>query len=190
MKVLLAALRLLEAPTGPVLADFPEDVPLSADSMVGWSCPINLADEPSDLADRQELRRAFEREMNRMRSWYNLGVRSRGRTTFGVSGLAPEEVAEVINECLNDGIPGNPRDDLPLAFVLKLAVDDLKCFYLEAAAAQPGDPAPSSAALADWFWRETVAGRVLRAVKESCENSTDRMLKVASERLIVPMTRA
>jgi hypothetical protein len=189
-KVLLAALRLLEAPSGPVLEDFPEDVPRSEDSMMGWSCPINLADEPSDLQDKQELSLAFKREINRMRSWYDLAVKDRGRTTFGVSGLTLETIADFIGEFLDGGITDNPRDDLPLALVLKLAVDDLKSFYLEAAAAQPGHTAPGSAALADWFWRETMAARVLRAVKESCQNSTDRMLKVAGQRLIVPMTRS
>jgi len=189
-KVVLAALQLLEAASGPVLNDFPEEAPLSEDSIEGWSCPINLADEPSDLTDNQKLRLAFKREINRMRSWYDLAVKSRGRTTFSVSGLTPETIADFIGGFLDVGIPDNPRNDLPLAFVLKLAADDLKSYYLEAAAAKPGDPAPGSAALADWFWRETVAACVLRAVKESCQSNNDKMLQVTGTRLIVPMDQS
>lgn len=52
---------------------------------------------------------------------------------------------------------------------------------------EPGKPDPASRALADWFWEETVAARVLRAVKEACQNASDPMLRVADKLLIVPM---
>jgi len=190
MKVLVAALQLLESPSGPVLSDYPEEAPLSEDSLMGWSCPINLGDEPLDLTNEQKLRAAFKREIDRMQSWYDLALKRRGRTTFGLSGLTPEAVADFIGGFLDGSVPDNPRNDLPLAFLLKLAVDDLKSYYLEAAAAEPGDSVPGSAALAGWFWRETVAARVLRAVKESCQNSNDQMLQVTGTRLIIPMDRS
>lgn len=189
-RVLLAALRLLETSSGPVLRDFPEDVPPRDDSMMGWACPINLADETANLSDTEKFLVALKGEMNRMRSWYDLGLKRRGRTTVGVSGVQPEGMADFLGGFLDGGIPDNPRDDLPLALVLKLAADDLKAFYLEAAMAEPGETAPTSAALLDWFWADTIAARVLRAVKNACERSTDQTLKMAGQRLIVPMTHA
>ncbi len=186
----MAALQLLESPSGPILTDFPEEAPRSEDSMMGWSCPISLGEELSELTDGEELRLAFSRETHRMRSWYDLALKKRGRTTFGVSGLNLEKVAEFIAGFLDGGIPDNPRDDLPLAFTLKLAVDDLKSFYMEAAAAEPGESAPGSAELSDWFWRETVAARVLRTVKASCQSSDDQMLQITGTRLIIPMDQS
>jgi len=184
----MAALKLLEAPSGPVLADFPEDAPQSEDFAEGWACPINLSDEKRELTDSEALLMAFKSEINRMRSWYDLGVTRHGRTTFGVSGLDPGTIGAFVGGFLEGKIPDNPRADLSLALVLKLAVDDIKAYYLEAAAAEPGKSEPTSVELADWFWKETVAARVLRAVKEACQNGTDPMLKITGQRLIVPMS--
>ncbi|MFH0822176.1 MAG: hypothetical protein V2B18_05445 [Pseudomonadota bacterium] len=74
--------------------------------------------------------------------------------------------------------------------MLKLAADDLKAYYLEAAAAEPNKALPTSGALARWFWNETVAARVLQAVKDACVKDDDPMLKLTGERLIVPMDRS
>lgn len=186
-KVLLAALKLLEASAGPVLQDFPGEAPRPEDSDMGWACPINLTTEPADLTDTEQLCLAFRRELNEMRSWYELAVKTRGRTTFGVSDLDPETMRDFVIGFLDGGNPGNPREVLPLGLMLKLAADDLKTYYLEAATAQPGESVPSSEELADWFWQETVAAKVLRAVKDSCTNSDDRMLKGVGERLLIPM---
>ncbi len=186
----MAALQLLESPSGPILSDFPEEPPPSDYSMTGWSCPINLSDESPDPTDKQKLRAAFKREINRMQSWYDLALKRRGRTTFGLSGLAPEAVADFIGGFLDGAIPENPREDLPLAFALKLAVDDLKSYYFEAAEGEPGESTPGSAELSDWFWKQTVAARVLRAVKESCQSSDDQMLQITGTRLIIPVDQS
>lgn len=189
-RVLLSALKLLEAPSGPVLEDFPEEAPLKELSFDGWACPIGLGTETEGLDDTQRLRQAFMREMNEIASWYALGVKKRGRTTFGVSGLDPEELAEFVSGFLDGGVPDNPRDDLPLGLMLKLAAEDLKTYYFEAVTAQPGKRAPASEALREWFWRETIAGEVLAAVKESCMKSSDKMVKAIGGNLIVPLNHS
>lgn len=189
-KVLVAALQLLESPSGPILSDFPEEVPLREESMMGWSCPINLSDESPDLTDNQRLLAAFKREVSRMHSWYDLAHKGRGRTKFGLSRISPEAVADFIGGFLDGSIPKNPREDLPLAFALKLAVDDLKSYYFEAAEGEPGESTPGSAQLADWFWKETTAARVLRAVKEYCQRSDDQMLQITGIRLMIPMDQS
>lgn len=186
-RVLQAVFELLEAPSGPVLEDFPEDVPHNEDSLMGWACPINLPEETRNVTDSQALLLAFRNEMNRMRSWYDLGVKRRGRTTFGLSGLDPAEIPAFLNKFLDYGIPENPRDDIPPALLLKLAVDDLKAYYLEAATAQPGEREPTSGELSKWFWSQTIAAKVLLRVKEACLSSSDPMLKTTGKLLIVPM---
>lgn len=186
----MGALQLLESPSGPILNDFPEEIPLREDSMMGWSCPINLSGQSPDLTDNQRLLVEFKREINRMQSWYDLALKRRGRTTFGLIGLDPQAVADFVGGFLDGARPDSPREDLPLAFALKLAVDDLKSYYFEAAEGEPGESTPGSAQLSDWFWKETVAARVLRVVKESCQTSDDKMLQVTGTRLIIPMDRS
>lgn len=125
-----------------------------------------------------------------MHSWYDLALNGRERTTFGLTGLTPEGVADFIGGFLDGAVPNSPREDLPLAFALKLAVDDLKSYYFEAAEGEPGESIPGSAQLSDWFWNKTVAERVLRAVKESCQSSDDQMLQITGTRLIIPMDQS
>jgi hypothetical protein len=190
IKVLLAALKLFEATSGPVLEDFPEDVPTSEDMSMVWACPLNLSAEKADFSSTERLREAFKREMAQLRSWYDLAVKKRGRTTVGVSGLNLDMIGDFISTFLEGGMPENPRQDLPLGLVLKLAVDDLKAYYFEAVTAQPGQASPGSDRLADWFWGETVAAKVLLAVKQSCLNSNDAMLQAVGTRLLIPMIQA
>lgn len=189
-RVLLAALKLLEASSGPVLEDFPEDALVSGDISTVWACPVNLSVEKANLSNTEQLREAFKREMIQLRSWYDLAVKKRGRTTVGVSGLNLETIGNFISAFLENGIPENPRRDLPLGLVLKLAVDDLKAYYFEAVTAQPGQVLPGSDRLADWFWNETIAAKVLLAVKQSCLNSSDPMLQAVGTKLLIPMTQS
>jgi hypothetical protein len=86
--------------------------------------------------------------------------------------------------------PSNPRSDLPLAALFRFAVEDLKAYYCEAITAQPGQKAVDSQALADWFWRETTAGRVLFAVQEVCQHSEVPGLQVVASSFLIPRARS
>ncbi|MBW2613512.1 MAG: hypothetical protein JRE12_14305, partial [Deltaproteobacteria bacterium] len=48
-RVLMAALKLLEAPKGPVLEDFPEEAPVSNDTVVALACPVDFTQPEPDL---------------------------------------------------------------------------------------------------------------------------------------------
>lgn len=57
----------------------------------------------------------------------------------------PEDApAAFITDFLERPWPQNPREDVQLVDTLKYATEDLKSFYLEAAAAQPGRQADSA----------------------------------------------
>ena len=187
-RVLLAALRLLEATSGPVLEDFAEDAPVSDQGQAVWACPVNFARKSEDLSDKQQLRAAFKQEVTELRTWYELGLKQRGRTTVGVSGLDMETIVDFIGAFL-DGIPPNPRQDLSLAFALNFAVDDLKAYYYEAVVAQPGTSAPESAVLDDWFWQDTVASKILFEIKRICLKSDDKMMLLVGKILLIPMAQ-
>jgi hypothetical protein len=189
-RVLLAALKLLEAPTGPVLEDFPEDIPASTDTITTLACPVNFAQNEGDLGETDQLCAAFKREMVAMRPWYDIALEKHGRTTVGASRIDLDTIGDFICSFLTDAEPQNPRDDLSLAYTLKLAADDLKAYYTEGITAQPGQESASSRVLSDWFWGETVAAKVLLAVKAACQKSEDRLTQIIGSGLIVPSAAA
>jgi hypothetical protein len=55
--------------------------------------------------------------------------------------------------------------------MLRFAVDDVKAYCLESAAA--GAAKPSSRQLGDWFWNETAAGATIHGLREACLSSED-----------------
>ncbi len=188
-RVVLAALTLVEAESGPILEDFPEDAPVHGDQTEAWACPISFPRIDDDASDREKLVEAFENEMNQLRSWYDLGLKERGRTTVGVSGIELDQLDKFISAFLNDEPPENPNPELTLPLALNLATDDLKAFYTEAVTAQPGQMSATSDELSDWFWSETAAARLLFAVREACSESENRLLKIVGGALIVPLAQ-
>lgn len=187
-RVLVSALRLFEESFGPVLKDFPEDAPGAREEDVVWACPVNLARKKIDLDDADALRAALKKEIVELRAWYDLALKKNRRTTMGVSGLDITQIVEFVGAFI-DGVPANPRQDLSLAYILNFAVDDLKAFYYEAVAAQPGSTSPTAADLDDWFWGQTVAAKVLFAVKDRCLQKDDKMMQLLGELLLVPMSQ-
>jgi hypothetical protein len=184
-KVLRAVLALLEREDGPViLDDFPEDAPAtSEDAATGWVCPIGLpkpaaASEPAMLAE-------VLREVAQLAPWYAYAHEARGRSTFGVSGLEIEPVARFLNAFF-DGMPGNPVAGVTLGEAFRLVCEDLRSWYLEAATARPGAGAATSRALADWFWGETAAGRLLLALQTICAKSADDGVRHVAVSQLVP----
>jgi hypothetical protein len=189
-RVLRAALQLFDAPSGPVLADFPDDAPTATDVATVLVCPVNFAPPPEGLSDTDRLQAALQHEIAQLRTWYDLAVKQRGRTTVGVSRLMPEEMGTFISAFLDGQAPPNPRTDIPVAALFRFAVEDLKSYYCEAMTAQPGQRAADSTRLADWFWRETTAGRVLFAVHEVCQHSEVPGLHVVVNGSLIPRARS
>ncbi len=156
-RVVRSALELLERDDGPVLLeDFEAEEP-DTEGDPDWRGP-DLGQAGSPLA-----------EVAALLPIYQAGFRSTGRSTVGVSKLEPEVAAEFIFR-LDSGDPlANPRPDLAQVQVMRYAVDDLKAFYLEAAAS--GDGNPSSRQLYDWFWNETrLAETIWSLLRESFEH--------------------
>lgn len=187
---MLQVLQLLEAPHGPVLVDFPDDAPAGQDEPAALVCPVPLNVPPADLQGSALLRAALQQEVGQLRPWYDLAVSQRQRSTFGVAGLSPDDLVTFVGAFLEETEPDNPRPEMPLAALLRFAVEDLKTYYCEAITAQPGQQGLSSQALADWFWRQTTAGRVLFAVYEVCKRSTVPGLQVVATGFLIPRARA
>ena len=163
-RVLRAALKLLEVPSGPVLEDFPEDAPETDIEAEGWVCPISFQRE-TELNLAESLRR----EIQQYRAWYDLGTERRGRTSFGVSGLDLDALGEFLVGYAQGGEPASPNQEVCVALMMRLTVNDLRTFFYEAAEAQPGHATPKQ--LNEWFWTSTTAGEV-----ESSTEGTSRFI--------------
>ncbi len=183
---MLAALRLFEAESGPVLEDYPEDAPPAEGEISTLSCPVDFGQPDVELTETEKLCSAFKKEMTSLRPWYDLAVKKRGRTTVGVSKVDLDGLGDFICSFFGDEIPDNPRDDISLHFTLNLATDDLKAYYFEAITAQPGQESPSSQVLSDWFYDETMAGKVLFALRDRANEGDDGMMKMLGNVLIIP----
>lgn len=184
-RVLLATLELLEAPAGPVLADFPDDAP-ETDGPTALVCPVSFASAATERSETERLRQALQQEITALHAWYDLAVQQRGRTTVGLSGLTPEAIGAFLGAFLDGGVPESPRPDVAAPALAKHASEDLKAYYFEAVTAQPGQAAASSTTLAQWFWRETTAGQVLYTLQQLWQESAERQLQLLSERHLVP----
>jgi hypothetical protein len=191
-RVLLAALELLDAPEGPLLVDFPDEAPEDATGrdkdLEGWSCPVSFAPEIRQETDLEKLRSAFKREVGELRPWYDLSLEKRDRTA--VVEFGPESASELLGSFAVGEKPVIPQGDLSLATALRLAAQDLKAFYLESATVRPGSASPSSTEFSRWFWHETAASRILKAVKERCLKEADKSLRKTGALLLVPLDQA
>ena len=185
LRVLRAALTLLERPAGPVLEEFPDPAPQPAD-YDGWACPIALPRPETVPEDGHE--RLVAEEVARLRPWWDLAKERRGRTTVGASGYDIEEAARMACRYADGGKPDDPGAERKLSLSLKLACDDLMAFYTEAATAQPGGA--GSQDLSDWFWGQTAAGKALLALRERAAGEEDKGMKLVGSLLILPRNQA
>jgi hypothetical protein len=180
-KVLRALLLLFERAPGPVLEDFPEDAPAAEAHGEPFSCPVSFA---AAGAEDGNLAQAMLDEIAQLAPWYDLALKRRGRTTVGISGMTVEEAAVLAASYL-DGAPRAPAmPGLSAGAALKRACDDVKAFYFEAAAAQPGNLLPK--AIDDWFWRQTAAAKVFLEIQQVCLKSSDESLQPLGKASLIP----
>ena len=183
-RVLQALLDLFEATDGPVLVDYPEEAPGSGpDGMDGLACPMRF-DAPN--AEDETLEAAVLREIQELQPWYDLAFERRKRTTVGVTGLEIEQVARTLASWLTSPPPNENVNGQSPAAMLKLAVEDLRSFYFEAAAGQPQGDAIGSRQLADWFWEETSAAKLFLALRDRLIPDDDPALQMLGHNSVVP----
>jgi hypothetical protein len=181
-RVVLAALRMLELPSGPVIIeDFPDDDPREAPDPA-WLPPAL----PAPGADRTPavLAAALSDEIAALADAHRRWIAERGRTTVGLTGLSMPEVTGFVGEWLSGTTPESPRGGLSSLLVLRFAADDLKAYCLEAAAV--GAARPSSRQLYDWFWSATASGAALIALRHTLLASDNERIKLIAGNFLVP----
>ncbi len=181
-RVLRALLDLFEETSGPVLEDFPDDAPGEAPrEESAFACPVSFA---SDVTDAADLGAAMRREIAQLMPWYELALKRRGRTSFGISGMSVEDAARYAASSLIGAPPPSFDSELSAGIALKRACDDIKTYYFEAAAAQPGNL--SAKGIDDWFWHETAAAKVFLGIQQSCLTSADKSLQALGKQSLIP----
>jgi hypothetical protein len=182
-RVVLAALRLLERPAGPVLIeDFPDDDPRERDDP-DWSPPplppVSVNRTPDILAAK------LGAEITLLADAHSRWIADRGRTTVGLSGLSVPELGRYVGDWLCGREPPSPRAGFSALLALRFAADDLKAYCLEAGAV--GNARPSSRQLYDWFWSRTTAGAALIALRHALlASNNDRVNLIAGNFLVPP----
>ncbi len=162
-----AALGMLYTTTEPTIEDYPVEAPEEA-GPEQWSCPLSIA--PPDGDDSLTAR--LLAEVARLRPWSSETRRVRGRTLFGASGATVDQVDDVARALGSIAESGSvleqPGGEIEWAFEQPLLIrhlaDDLRTYYHEAIAAQPGPGAPNHDALNDWIFGGTALGETLQEI--------------------------
>ncbi len=174
-QVLAAALAMLDAEAGPVLADYPEDagpIGLPQASEVAASTNGDSV-KPLDAAD----------EITALRGYYERWQEQRGRTAVGVTGIPQRRFRGIIRfleayaERDDADMDERPADVSVPQFV-RYCADDLKAFCYEARMAQRPDA--SETEIHTWFWGETAVGALIDSITQRLNSTGDARLQATA----------
>jgi hypothetical protein len=142
---------------------------------------------PRPEVRRKRSHRNLRQRLCCCRAPHQRWVAQHGRSTVGLSGLSMMECARCVADWLRGAAPPSPRDGFSAPLILRFAVDDVKAYCLEAAAAGPAHP--SSRQLGDWFWDTTATGAAIYALREALQAQEDERLRLIVSNFMVPAAR-
>ncbi len=122
-------------------------------------------------------------ECSALKSFYQRQCVSNSRTAVGISGISINDAANLIDEVIAGSPPRRMHDDISPIVSLRLAMDDLKAYYMESALA---NGAPSSQQLQNWFWFDTTLGQQIRQLRIRFMENENSKLAALGERFSVP----
>ncbi|MFQ6029060.1 MAG: hypothetical protein ACE5Q6_16395 [Dehalococcoidia bacterium] len=169
-RVIADALELLQAPSGPALADFPDEegpqVLPQASQVQETATPPQR--NPADEATA--LRVFYER-------WVE---QHQGRTAVGVSGIPQRRFRGMIRflESFARGEEADLKErpaETSLPQFIRYCVDDLKAFYYEARMAQYAEATEPD--LHQWFWGQTAMGKLVADIAAHLNATEDPGLR-------------
>ena len=169
--VLEQALQLVVTAKKQTIADFKtDDSRFTADPQ--WRAP--------------EIKKctSVEEECAALKSYYQRQCVDKSRTSVGVAKTPVIELASLFDEVFENKKLKAVRSDISARLMFRLALDDLKAYYIEAALA--GSSKPSSQQLCDWIWKETLLGSRMRELRHRFMKSDDEKLQDLGAKFIVP----
>ena len=187
LDVMRAAFAMLETATEPTIDDYPIDAPGGGPEP--WACPLSLATDPDESVTGR-----LRSEVARLRPWAAETRRTRGRSTFGLSGAGVDQVDDVVEALAEIADSGNIADPPaskiewahPMPLLIRHLADDLRSYYHEAIAAQPGPTPPDHNALNDWIFGSTALGDTFIQIADhlSAAGDDDLMARIVRGLLI------
>ena len=184
LKVIRAAFELFDAPSGPVLQDFPDVIPVR-DGRMGYALPPELVMSMDDVGDIDALLSEVQTEIEDLRPAYEAAAAARGRTTVGASELAVSGMAPHIAAFVRGEKPKSPRKGLSPIPALKLVIEDLQAYYTEARTHR--DAIDDFELLGKWFWEESKAGQLILWLEAVSLESEDKVLRqIVDMSLVTP----
>ena len=181
-KVIRSAFNLLDDPIGPILADFPETIPVENGRM-GYALPPALVLKPDSIGDIDLLLANVDAEIKMLSADYDKAVSYRGRTTVGASELPISELTNFIAGFLDGNIPKSPRKGLAAIPLLKLVAEDLQAYYTETRTHR--DNIDNLELIGRWFWEETEAGRLLLYLEAKALVSENKVMRQLVEMSLI-----
>jgi hypothetical protein len=181
-RVILHALGLLERTDGPVILEDFQDDPPGWFNTQGWVPPSVPAFALPQ--DRGAWRTGLATELAALRPFWERAHSRFGRTSVGLSFVLPEAWPELAAELIAGGLPTVPGHATS-ALAMRFFADDIKAFYGEAG--QADGPSPASRQLDAWFWRQTLAGQLLIALRGLAMESENNAMKTVGGRFLVPV---
>jgi hypothetical protein len=156
--VLRHAFALLDAPSTPVLARYPETIEAIDSEPLACALPPRYdSSDPPAVAEAKGLAAAYRRSLERR------GTTSVGRTTDGAG--IPAALGALVR--ITDGVAWNeaglPGDPVSLAH-------DVRDYYEEAAVELVGGNAHPGGAEA-WFYEKTEGGKLLLAARRAMQDA-------------------
>ena len=176
-QVLAAALATLDADSGPVLADYPEDAgPIGlpqASEVAAAATNGDGADKPLDAAG----------EITALRGYYERWQEQRGRTAVGVTGIPQRRFRGIIRfleaYAESDAADLDERPaDVSVPQFARYCADDLKAFCYEARMAQR--PNDGEEDIHRWFWGETAVGALIDSITQRLNATGDAKLQATA----------
>mgnify|MGYP001465481937 CR=1 FL=1 len=186
-RVLLDALKMLERTDGPILEDFPDTPPDTrvAEDTTGWTCPVTLNSPNPDLSDTAKIILGLKQEVALLAPWYDETLKTmKGRRLDGLTTLSKEVIVDFLMAFVEDQSIASIVEGEGLIRGLKLAADDLRHYYYQAAMAKPG--IKSDVELGNWFYGETLAGKLLIELRSICLSHSNESLQLIGRTNFVP----
>ena len=170
-QVLLQALQMVATSDAPTLEQFSTDDPRSFPNQ-DW--------QPPQLASPQNI----NEETTALKSHYQRYCVRQSRTAVGVAKTPVTDLAELFDKVFDENEFIGLREDLSPRLMYRLALDDLKAYYIESALAS--EYQPCSKQVYDWLWEETLLGTRMKEMRKRLMTSNDTKHSDLGAKFIVP----
>jgi hypothetical protein len=143
-------------------------------------------DKPTSfITSLDKLAAQLTQEVRLLEPWYHESMKNlKGRKLNGLSNYTNEEQIIFLINFIEDPNLDCFLENEPIERALKLASDDLKYFYFQAALARPDGA--SDFKINEWLYRQTYLGKAFFLIRDICLKHTSKKLNISGRTNFVP----